>query len=105
MFLGYSMNSKAYRIYNMRTQTIIESVNVVVDDTNDLFEFSKEQLIFSLIDDTDEDQTVEISDKSSANPCDSIATVYHVATETDQAVSTRKNKDGSKDVLTNRVRK
>ena len=60
VFLGYSINSKAYRIYNIRTQTIMESVNVAVDDTNDLYEFSKEELISSLIDDADEDQTVAI---------------------------------------------
>ena len=41
VFFGYSMNSKAYRVYNMRTQTIMEFVNVVVDDANDLSDFSK----------------------------------------------------------------
>ena len=42
VFIGYSMNSKACCVYNTRTQTIMESVNVVVDDTNDLSEFLKE---------------------------------------------------------------
>ena len=42
LFHGYSNNSRAYRVYNMRTQTIIESTNVVVDDFNDFSEFSKE---------------------------------------------------------------
>ena len=37
IFLGYSMNSKAYSVYNMRTQTMMEFVNVVVDDANDFF--------------------------------------------------------------------
>ena len=32
IFLGYSLNSRAYRVYNKRTQTIMESVNVIVDD-------------------------------------------------------------------------
>ena len=31
-FLGYSNNSRAYRVYNMRTQTVMKLANVVVDD-------------------------------------------------------------------------
>ena len=37
VFLGYSNNSRAYRVYNMRTQTIMESVNIVVANFNDFF--------------------------------------------------------------------
>ncbi|KAL2532297.1 Retrovirus-related pol polyprotein from transposon tnt 1-94 [Abeliophyllum distichum] len=48
VFLGYSKNSRAYRVYNMRTQNIIESINVVVDDTNDFAEYSQEQVIQTL---------------------------------------------------------
>ncbi|MCI19626.1 gag-pol polyprotein, partial [Trifolium medium] len=33
MFLGYSTNNKAYRVYNSRTKTMMESINVVIDDT------------------------------------------------------------------------
>ena len=32
IFLGYSLNSRAYRVYNKRTNTVIESVNAMVDD-------------------------------------------------------------------------
>jgi len=32
IFLGYSTNSHAYRIYNTRTETMMESLNVVIDD-------------------------------------------------------------------------
>ena len=32
VFQGYSLNSQAYRVYNKRTQTIMESVNMIVDD-------------------------------------------------------------------------
>jgi len=32
IFLGYSTNSSAYRVYNKRTKTISDSVNVVFDD-------------------------------------------------------------------------
>jgi hypothetical protein len=30
--LGYSTNSRAYRVYNTRTETVMESINVVFDD-------------------------------------------------------------------------
>ena len=32
MFLGYSLKRKAYRFYNQRTKTIMESANVRVDE-------------------------------------------------------------------------
>ena len=32
IFRGYSPNSRAYRIFNLRTKTIMESINVVIDD-------------------------------------------------------------------------
>jgi len=32
IFLGYSINSRAYWVFNKRTETIMESINVVVDD-------------------------------------------------------------------------
>ena len=32
IFLGYSTNSRAYRVLNSRTRTVMESINVVVDD-------------------------------------------------------------------------
>ena len=37
VFLGYSINSRAYRVFNLRTKTIMESINVVVDDFADDF--------------------------------------------------------------------
>jgi hypothetical protein len=30
--LGYSTNSRAYRVFNKRTKAVIESINVVIDD-------------------------------------------------------------------------
>nr|POF03733.1 hypothetical protein CFP56_06652 [Quercus suber] len=33
IFLGYSTNSRAYRVYNKRTKTVMESINVVIDDS------------------------------------------------------------------------
>ena len=32
MFLGYSLKRKAYRCYNQRTKTIMESANVRIDE-------------------------------------------------------------------------
>jgi len=32
IFLGYSTNSRAYRVYNNRTQAVMESINVVIDE-------------------------------------------------------------------------
>ncbi|KAA0054113.1 gag-pol polyprotein [Cucumis melo var. makuwa] len=32
IFLGYSTNSQAYRVYNQCTKTAMESINVIVDD-------------------------------------------------------------------------
>jgi len=31
IFLGYSTNSRAYRVFNSKTETVIESINVVID--------------------------------------------------------------------------
>jgi hypothetical protein len=35
IFMGYSTNSGAYRVFNKRTETVMESINVVVDDEED----------------------------------------------------------------------
>ncbi|MCH86050.1 retrovirus-related pol polyprotein from transposon tnt 1-94 [Trifolium medium] len=32
IFLGYSSNSRAYRVFNSRTKAIMESINVIIDD-------------------------------------------------------------------------
>ncbi|CAL8107783.1 unnamed protein product [Prunus armeniaca] len=34
IFLGYSLTSRAYRVFNKRTCTVMESINVVVNDTD-----------------------------------------------------------------------
>jgi hypothetical protein len=30
--MGYATNSRAYRLFNKRTETVMESINVVIDD-------------------------------------------------------------------------
>ena len=32
IFLGYSTSSRAYRVYNKRTKSVMESTNVKIDD-------------------------------------------------------------------------
>ena len=32
IFLGYSTTSQAYKVYNKRTKTVMESINVEIDD-------------------------------------------------------------------------
>jgi len=34
-FLGYSTNSKAYKVFNSRTKAVMESINVVIDDVSE----------------------------------------------------------------------
>ena len=35
IFLGYFSTSKAYRVYNKRTMKVMETVNVVIDESSD----------------------------------------------------------------------
>ena len=55
VFLGYSNNNRVYRVYNMRTLTIMEYASVVVDNFNDFADFSKEKEISSFIDEAIKD--------------------------------------------------
>jgi hypothetical protein len=32
IFLGYSTNSRAYRVFNKQTETVMETINVVIND-------------------------------------------------------------------------
>ena len=41
IFLGYSSTSKAYRVYNKRTKTVMETINVVIDEAS---EFSSKKI-------------------------------------------------------------
>ena len=47
VFLSYSSNSHAYRIYNLRIKTIMESINVAIDDFNDFTNiFRKDDVVY-----------------------------------------------------------
>ena len=52
-FLGYSSNNHAYRVFNHRTNTIMESINVVVNDdsSSSKEEMPKEEVV----------QTIEVN--------------------------------------------
>ena len=41
IFLGYFSTSKAYRVYNKRTEKVMEIMNVVIDGTS---EFGSEKI-------------------------------------------------------------
>lgn len=34
IFLGYTSNNRAYHVFNMYTNYVMESINMVIDDTN-----------------------------------------------------------------------
>jgi hypothetical protein len=50
IFLGYSTNSRAYRVFNKRTEIVMESINVVVDDEEDERPSSSEENQLKLVD-------------------------------------------------------
>jgi len=45
--LGYSTNSHAYKVYNMRTETVKESINVVIDD--EIGAHSKDETSYAVV--------------------------------------------------------
>ena len=49
IFLGYSLMSKAYKIFHLKNSVVMESINVVVDDagTSDYFSDHEEGMTFS----------------------------------------------------------
>lgn len=59
--LGYSTNGHAYRIYNLRTHVVIESVNVIFDDLANLQSKTCEDLGFDLIDNTPPSTDIEVN--------------------------------------------
>ncbi|MCH79544.1 gag-protease polyprotein [Trifolium medium] len=69
IFLGYSTNSRAYRVYNIRSKVIMESINVVIDDsTTDRTSDDEEDVATSL---PTSDAAAEVesdSDDEATNP-------------------------------------
>jgi len=56
ILVGYSMNCKAYHVYNKRTKIIEESIHIVFDESNDgeLSPSSSQELKLSRYDDEEE---------------------------------------------------
>src|ERR1044072_6624186 len=78
LFLGYSTSSKAYRVYNLRTKVMMESVNVVVDNTPEIRESISE-----------EDDEVGISNaESTVSPVRQYATTSNTTSDTLSAEET-----------------
>ena len=114
---GYSNTSKAYRVYNMRSQTVMETINIVVENFCDFSKFSKEDAISSLIDEAGvevaRDQSVATPSNTKTGPSESVATtnkpetdsIKQVTTEDYQKVDSRNSNEISSDVLTDPIRK
>lgn len=47
MLLGYSMTSRAYHVYNIRTHLVEESINVMIDDLEAIYEQEKLPVVLS----------------------------------------------------------
>ena len=62
VFLGYSCNSRAFCVYNMRPHSIIKSKNVVINDYKDFTDYSIEEERTSLLE-TLKDVTVTLIDR------------------------------------------
>lgn len=75
-FLGYPSNSRAYRVFNNRTRSVMESINIVIDDYHSEVEPDEEidnQLLFShnIQDVTDKGKNiVHIEDNTESNESD-----------------------------------
>ena len=59
VFLGFSTNSQACRVYNMRTQTIMESANVTFDDFKNFAEYFKESKILNFTEEAEVQESKE----------------------------------------------
>ncbi|CAJ2654309.1 unnamed protein product [Trifolium pratense] len=66
IFLGYSTNSRAYRVFNSRTRTMMESINVVVDDSDTTSADPAEETdVITPVPTPDDDQSEPESDQHS----------------------------------------
>ena len=68
IFLGYSFTSKAYRVYNKRTKKVMETVNVVIDESSEYgLEKSSEEIPKEILPFEPKD-VQEIVDQEPASP-------------------------------------
>ncbi|KAI9198828.1 hypothetical protein LWI28_022706 [Acer negundo] len=59
IFIGYTLNNRAYRVFNLKTQSIVKSSNVVIDDTRLKSNDHEEEV--TIMDDSPLENIVEIS--------------------------------------------
>ena len=92
IFLGNSLNSHAYRIFNLCTKTILESINVVIDDLNDVTRISNEDDAIDLTDEIEKQLqntivapyvAIETESKSEMKTCVEIAFTIKLVDITD----------------------
>ncbi|XP_065617173.1 uncharacterized protein LOC136062257 [Quercus suber] len=65
---GYSTNSRAYRVYNKRTKTMMESINMVIDDTISKNEIEDDEKEFKLKENEDVDDMALSDDAEKVTP-------------------------------------
>ncbi|XP_062100907.1 uncharacterized protein LOC133806836 [Humulus lupulus] len=88
VFLGYLNNSKAYRVYNMRTQYVMESADVVVDDLKDFSKYSCEEEIDRFLD------AQHQTEKTNSTEGHCVATTSeNVLTETESVATTSRQSE------------
>ena len=71
VFLGYSNNHLAYRVYNKRTRTVMESTNIVVDDLKEVVRMTPDNEILSDLGTGDQEAEKKFVE---VNVTDSVAT-------------------------------
>jgi hypothetical protein len=88
IFLGYSTNSRAYRVFNKRTETVMESINVVIDDEEVERPSCGEEIQLASVD------PLETStDITKASPSVSLAKSLSTPTTSDTIASASKDED------------
>jgi transposase InsO family protein len=76
IFLGYSSTSRASRVYNNRTKTVMESINVVVQDTSldAMVQGEPEEVIEEFLESKDKEEEVSLSSSSQEESLESSPT-------------------------------
>ncbi|XP_057811657.1 uncharacterized protein LOC131025894 [Salvia miltiorrhiza] len=102
LFLGYSVNSHAYRVYNLRTKTIQETVNVVFDNALNLVDRAEDEDIAELLEESNVTSQASDQQKSASVDTTSVPTsdvTFAKSTsegETSEYVSDSKEEQGAR---------
>ncbi|KAK4857018.1 hypothetical protein QYF36_023722 [Acer negundo] len=71
IFIGYSLNSRAYRVLNLKTRSDMESSNVVIDDERLKSSNHEEEVV--VVDDSPLEKVVETPNVGTSNLCEEVA--------------------------------